>query len=143
MDKGKGGPSMRTAIGLISGLLMLSAAVHAEEGPNGKAKPGPKAPLPMQPPAHTAEKATAELKDASGKKVGEVTLTQAAKGVVIDATLMDLPPGPHAFHIHEVGKCEAPAFKSAGGHFNPGHAHHGIENTEGMHAGDLPNVEIP
>jgi Cu-Zn family superoxide dismutase len=47
----------------------------------------------------------------------------------------------HAIHIHEVGKCEA-SFKSAGGHFNPGGHEHGMKNAKGMHAGDLPNIEV-
>jgi len=30
-----------------------------------------------------------------------------------------LKPGEHGFHIHAVGKCDPPAFTSAGAHFNP------------------------
>ena len=39
-------------------------------------------------------------------------------------------------------KCEPP-FKSAGGHFNPTEAEHGLLNEAGMHAGDLPNIVMP
>ena len=53
------------------------------------------------------------------------------------------PPGAHAFHIHGVGQCEPPDFKSAGGHFNPGSLHHGFANADGPHAGDLPNLYVP
>jgi len=49
--------------------------------------------------------------------------------------------GEHAFHIHSVGKCEAPSFDSAGAHFNPDNKHHGILSGEG-HAGDMPNLHI-
>ena len=48
---------------------------------------------------------------------------------------------PAYVHIHAVGKCEAP-FESAGGHFNPGHTHHGMMSGEG-HAGDMPNLHVP
>jgi Cu-Zn family superoxide dismutase len=93
-------------------------------------------------PAKAEPTAKAELKDASGKKVGEVTLEQTPHGVLVSADLKDLPVGVHAIHIHETGKCEAP-FKTAGGHFNPGAKEHGIKNDKGMHAGDLPNIEVP
>jgi len=43
-----------------------------------------------------------------------------------------------------VGKCEAPAFTSAGGHFNPTSAHHGTHNTQDPHPhlGDLMNLTV-
>ncbi|MGB0058442.1 MAG: superoxide dismutase family protein [Methyloceanibacter sp.] len=44
--------------------------------------------------------------------------------------------------IHNVGKCEAPSFESAGAHFNPDNKHHGILSGEG-HAGDMPNLHVP
>jgi hypothetical protein len=30
-------------------------------------------------------------------------------------------------HVHTVGKCDAPGFTSAGGHFNPQHKKHGLK----------------
>lgn len=66
-----------------------------------------------------AESANAALKSADGKDVGSVTLTQTPAGVLLNLTIKGLPAGEHAFHVHAVGKCEAP-FTSAGGHFNPG-----------------------
>jgi len=86
--------------------------------------------------------ATADLKNAQGQAVGHVSLTETPHGVLMHATLMGLPEGTHAFHIHTTGTCEPP-FTSAGGHFNPATAQHGIANAMGMHAGDLPNVQIP
>jgi hypothetical protein len=52
-----------------------------------------------------------------------------------------LPPGVHGIHIHAVGRC-APDFSAAGSHYNPAGKKHGLENPEGAHAGDLPNLTI-
>src|SRR5262249_37859200 len=40
------------------------------------------------------------------------------------------------------GKCEGPAFTSAGPHFNPLNKKHGLENAAGPHAGDLPDMYV-
>jgi Cu-Zn family superoxide dismutase len=93
-------------------------------------------------PVHAAgEMANAQLKDASGKAVGDVDLMQTPAGVLIKLQIKGLPPGEHAFHVHAVGKCEAP-FESAGPHFNPSNHKHGIMSGEG-HAGDMPNLYVP
>lgn len=92
-----------------------------------------------------AEHGTAKaiVHDASGKMVGQATFKSGSDGTVhMDLTVTGLPEGTHAAHIHEAGKCEAPDFKSAGGHFNPGGKHHGHKNPQGWHAGDLPNVIV-
>ena len=88
----------------------------------------------------SAEMAKAALKDKSGKAVGDVDLSQIPGGVLLKLTLKGLPPGERAFHIHAVGKCEAP-FESAGPHFNPSNHKHGMMTGPG-HAGDMPNLHI-
>ena len=90
-----------------------------------------------------AQTAKASLKNAEGKDVGTVTLTQTPHGVLLSLAVKGLPPGEHAFHVHAVGKCEPPSFTSAGGHFNPDGHKHGMMAAEGQHAGDMPNLFIP
>ena len=89
-----------------------------------------------------AQTAKASLKDAGGKDVGTVNLTQTPHGVLLKLSLKGVPAGEHAFHIHAVGKCEPP-FTSAGGHFNPGSKKHGMAAADGPHAGDMPNLYVP
>jgi Cu-Zn family superoxide dismutase len=89
-----------------------------------------------------AETAKAMLRDAKGEDVGSVSLMQTSAGVLLQLSLKGVPAGEHAFHIHAVGKCEPSGFNSAGGHFNPGDAHHGMMSGPG-HAGDMPNLHVP
>jgi superoxide dismutase, Cu-Zn family len=90
----------------------------------------------------TAQTAKAALKGGDGKDLGTAELIQTPAGVLLKLSVKGLPPGEHAFHVHAVGKCEAP-FTSAGGHFNPDNKKHGMMAAEGQHAGDMPNLHIP
>ncbi len=89
-----------------------------------------------------AQVAKAELKDADGKVVGDINLSQTPDGVLMRVAVKGLPAGDLAFHVHAVGICQAP-FLTAGPHFNPGNKKHGLELPEGPHAGDMPNLHIP
>jgi Cu-Zn family superoxide dismutase len=91
--------------------------------------------------ATAAANAYAVVNDSSGNAVGTAALVQDAAGVVhIEMHAKGLTPGAHGVHFHAVGSCIAPAFASAGGHFNPEGKHHGLSNPAGPHAGDLPNM---
>jgi len=87
--------------------------------------------------------AVAHLQNSEAKAVGEAKLLQTPQGVLIRLELSNFAPGTHAFHIHAVGKCDPPAFTSAGGHFNPSGKKHGTLNPEGKHFGDLTNIHVP
>ena len=93
-------------------------------------------------PAQPSVQAKAELKNKDGQVVGSATFRDAAGGVVVNVEVNAMSPGLHAVHVHAVGKCEGPAFTSAGGHFNPAQRKHGLKSPDGPHAGDLPNMYV-
>ncbi|HEY3707373.1 MAG TPA: superoxide dismutase family protein [Terracidiphilus sp.] len=88
--------------------------------------------------------AHADIMNSQGTKVGSAKIKASGDGVKISVKVSNLSPGEHGIHIHTVGKCEAPDFKTAGGHFNPTSAHHGIHNEQDPkpHLGDLANLTV-
>ena len=101
-------------------------------------------------PSAVANKvATAQLVGRDGNVIGDVNFTEPAEGenrfVTVQVGIEQatgLEPGEYGFHIHETGRCDAPEFETAGGHFNPTGASHGLFNLEGPHAGDLINLNV-
>ncbi len=80
--------------------------------------------------------------DASGATVGWARLVEDADGIVhVSVHVEGISPGRHGIHIHAVGSC-SPTFAAAGGHYNPLGHQHGLDNPNGPHSGDLPNLIV-
>ena len=93
--------------------------------------------------ARVADGARVELRDTNRRTVGTLTVSlQSGGGVRFNGRLSDLPPGGHAIHIHENGKCDPPDFASAGAHLNLSGKQHGEHNPQGRHEGDMGNIRI-
>ena len=80
---------------------------------------------------------TATLRDAAGTEIANVEFRKSprsAMAVVLSGR--GLTAGYHGFHVHAVGRCDAPDFMSATGHLkNPGEDH-------GKHKGDCPPLFV-
>lgn len=136
---------MKTRYWITAAIPVLLAGCNA---PDTSAPP----PKDDAPPAETTEitagggtageRATADLKAADGKAAGKAIATTANGHVMLALEVEGLPPGQHGVHVHMTGKCDAPKFESAGGHWNPGDAQHGLEAPKGQHAGDMPNLDL-
>lgn len=90
-------------------------------------------------PARVGE---ARLTFANGLPAGTAALLEDGDGLRVTVAATGMAPGPHGFHLHTTGKCEAPGFTSAGGHLNPDNRKHGALAAGGAHLGDLPNLQI-
>lgn len=86
--------------------------------------------------------ANASLKTADGRDVGTVIATEMEDGINISVSATGLTPGDHGIHVHTVGQCDGPKFETAGGHWNPVGAEHGLSNPQGAHYGDMPNLAV-
>lgn len=82
------------------------------------------------------------LVNTAGQPLGSVRMWETPGGVTFRINAAGLPHGIHGIHVHSVGRCEGPAFASAGPHWNPAGKKHGFNNPAGPHAGDLPNVTV-
>lgn len=86
--------------------------------------------------------AVAQIRTPDGADVGRATATEVTGGLRLTLDVHDLTPGTHGAHVHTVGRCDAPDFASAGGHWNPAGTKHGSMNPQGPHEGDLPNLIV-
>jgi Cu-Zn family superoxide dismutase len=113
----------RQVAALVGGVVLAGAAVGSASGTG-------------------ASHARAVLHDASGQSVGWARFTEDAAGVLhVNVHVNGLSSGFHGIHVHAVGAC-SPSFAAAGGHLNPAGALHGLDNPDGSHAGDLPNLQV-
>jgi superoxide dismutase, Cu-Zn family len=87
--------------------------------------------------------AKAIILDRDGVPIGMAKLTQSKKrGLQVAVAVRGLTRGERGVHLHLVGRCEGPAFASAGLHWNPDSRAHGLSNPDGSHHGDLPNLLV-
>lgn len=116
------------------------------QGAGGQAgAPGPARGITIN--ANPIQKAHADISGPNGIK-GTAEFVEYAQGsgqmLQIAVNVQGLPAGLHGMHIHSVGKCDAPAFTSAGGHFDPGPAGNtDPDRNHPYHSGDLPNLTAP
>lgn len=80
------------------------------------------------------------LINSTGQSIGTVVAAQTSGGVTLKINASGIAHGLHGVHVHAVGRCDTPGFESAGSHWNPAARQHGLNNPQGPHAGDLPNV---
>jgi len=92
--------------------------------------------------APSNQRAMAGLADKDGRAVASASFAEDRVGVRVELRVAGLPEGKHGVHVHAVGKCDGPAFETAGGHFNPAAKVHGTLSTNGPHAGDLGSIEV-
>jgi Cu-Zn family superoxide dismutase len=139
------GGRVRTTILAVLAALMLAMLVLAQVASAQQAKTtgGVRQPLLF---------AWARIINVEGDPIGAVAFTQhrSSDEVRVFVFATGLQPGKHGTHIHSVGQCDPnsidPAtgspFYSAGTHFNPQMNEHGLQNPQGPHAGDLPNLKV-
>lgn len=90
----------------------------------------------------TTNLAAARLSGPEGQAIGSAAIFRRGADTMVSVTIIGTPGAVHGMHLHAIGKCEGPAFTSAGPHLNPGGHEHGKDNPRGAHLGDLPNVTI-
>lgn len=127
---GAGAPAQAAAAKPAPG---KSAAAKPSAGP---AQPGAAAPAAVAGPPF----ALAELRHSDGTPAGFARFRPKGDHIILEIALSGIPAGVHGIHLHAVGKCDAPAFTTAGPHLNPLGHQHGMDNPMGSHLGDLPNL---
>ncbi len=137
---------LRTLLALIaiatSALFFAGCAAKEEPPPAAETAPAP-APEPETEPRVAI--ASLAFKEAYPGASGSVVFTETAGGVEISAQVMYGAAGHaglHGFHMHEIGDCSSPDYKSSGGHFNPSGVDHGGPDAEVHHGGDFGNIAI-
>jgi Cu-Zn family superoxide dismutase len=86
--------------------------------------------------------ASADVREPGGRIVARASAEQAGDSVRVRVEAAGLAPGAYGAHVHMTGRCDAPGFTTAGGHWNPTGQQHGKDNPQGMHKGDLPNLLV-
>ena len=125
--------TLRSSLALSLAVISASAiAVSARQNATAKATI-----------AGEGIKGTVELREINAQTSGSHDMQHmtGTKAVEITVNVSGLKPGTHGMHLHAVGKCEAPGFTTAGGHFDPGPASNmDPDMNHPFHMGDLPNL---
>ena len=110
--------------------IVVMAACSAQMGTSGDVATAAAMPVPFP------------IVGPSGEPRGFATFFSDGARTEIKIQAEGLAPGVHGIHLHAVGRCEGPDFKSAGPHWNPAGKQHGHDNPLGAHLGDLPNLTV-
>ena len=121
---------MRSLTLAMIGPIVMMTACSAQVGMRGGVMAAAAMPVPFP------------IVGAQGEARGTATFSSDGRVTQIRVQGEGLPPGLHGVHLHAVGKCEGPAFQTAGAHWNPAGKQHGHENPLGAHLGDLPNLTV-
>ena len=136
---------MRQILAVLAGCLALQACGGDNDAVNDSAAAGAPAAgadsAARADSARRASSATVPMRNAAGRELGTLTLSESGGGIAISGRIAGLTPGEHGIHIHMVGQCQAP-FESAGAHWNPTNRQHGSQNPQGPHLGDMPNITV-
>lgn len=140
-------PGMRTVVSAALGLTLLSCGSPdpAQEATQGASAPGTAEGVATSGGASSAvanSRAVATLQTAQGAAAGTATASMTGGRIMVALEVQGMPAGHHGAHVHVTGRCDSPKFESAGGHWNPANAQHGLENEKGQHAGDMPNLAV-
>ena len=124
-----------------AGLLMLGGALVAlaacTTDRDAAAEEGAVVSSTIGPPVLNAD-----VRDPQGRSRARATVEQAGDSLRVRIEAVAMSPGAYGAHLHTSGRCEPPAFATAGPHWNPTGALHGKDNPKGMHKGDLPNLLV-
>lgn len=88
-------------------------------------------------------KAKAVMNSSKSPKIeGDIVFEDNKDEIKVITMIRGLKPNTKlGFHIHEKSLCEAPDYKSAGGHLNPHEHQHGQPNDGKTHLGDMGNIK--
>jgi superoxide dismutase, Cu-Zn family len=125
----------------VAGILLLACGDSARRNAGSDTDPpGAIHTNPSADPGGT--EITAPMRNAAGKDLGTLVLTERDAGITATGRLNGLPPGVHGIHLHTTGRCDPPKFQSAGDHWNPTSKAHGTKDPGGPHLGDFPNITV-
>jgi len=154
---------MRPTVLIVSSVAVLTLAgcgespqLPGDEQQQTTETQAPETQQPAERPQSAGTEATTDAPDPvtstvigrDGAEIGSVVIERRPQGVRFDLHVEGLAPGMHAVHIHETGRCDAPDFTSAGGHYDPADAKHGMPdadtdmNDPDHHAGDMLNQTV-